>query len=397
MFKLEEYESIMEKCSHCNYCQSTCPSYQAAMNESAASKNRLLIVREMLARERLPFTARAREILDDCLLCTNCAETCSSKVPLDDIFIAARIKLGQKGTGVKQMVMSKMLRQRGVTGTLGKAGALAQKFGIASKEMPPLASQPFDKKYSGIYAPTGEIKRRVAYFVGCGTNFFFPDTGEAVVKVLNHNGMEVVIPAGQVCCGIPALGEGNLESARDMMAANINLLAGVEADAIVTDCTSCGMMFREKAAKCFDADDPIQEKIAAAAGKMWEVTDYLNQQGLATPPGELALTWNYHVPCHRNWSPTVKDAPRQLLAQIPGAQLRELDNPEQCCGGAGTYFMEHRETAQKIRGLRLQDIEQTPADALLTQCPVCRFYIGFQVKDREIAHPIKILARAYGL
>jgi glycolate oxidase iron-sulfur subunit len=398
MLRLEDYEKIIEKCSQCSYCQSTCPSYLVEQCESFVAKNRLLIIRETLMHENLPFTPRAREILDSCLLCTNCAQTCSSKVPIDDIITAARIKTGQKGVGgIKQFVMGKMLTQRGLTGVLGKAGSIAQKLGIATKEIPQLASKSFDKMYSGTYTPTGEVKKRVAYFVGCGTNFIFPDTGEAVVKVLNHNGMEVIIPKGQVCCGIPALGEGDLEGARAMVETNIKLFAGLDVDAIITDCTSCGMMFKEKAAKCLPADDPLQEKIAAMTAKIWEVTDYLQNQGLEVPPGPLDITWSYHVPCHRGWSPTVKDAPRQLLAQIPGATLRELDHPEQCCGGAGTYFMEHRQVAEKIRASRLEDINQTEADAVLTQCPVCRFYIGFQVKDREVTHPIKILARAYGL
>jgi len=305
--------------------------------------------------------------------------------------------MAQTGGGVKKFVMSKMLNQRGLTGTLGKAGSFAQKLGIATKEIPQFASKPFDKMYSGTYSPVGDIKQRVAYFVGCGTNFLFPDTGEAVVSVLNHSGIEVVIPAGQVCCGIPSLGEGDLEGARAMVVNNIKLFADLDVDAIVTDCTSCGMMFKEKAAKCLPDDDPLQEKIAAVTAKIWEITDYLQNQGLTVPPGALDLKWSYHVPCHRGWSPTVKDAPRQLLAQIPGAELREFDHPEQCCGAAGAYFMAHRETAEKIRASRLQDINQTEADAVLTQCPVCRFYIGFQVKDKEVTHPIKILARAYGL
>lgn len=398
MLRLGDYEKIIEKCSHCSYCQSTCPSYLAEQSESSVAKNRLLIIKESIMQENMPFTPRAREILDNCLLCTNCTQTCSSKVPIDDIIIAARIKMGLKGIGgIKQFVMSKMLIQRGLTGALGKAGFLAQKLGIATKEMPQLASKPFAKMYSGTYKPFGEIKKRVAYFVGCGTNFIFPDTGEAVVKVMNHNGMEVIIPAGQVCCGIPALGEGDLEGARAMVENNIKLLAGLDVDAIVTDCTSCGMMFKEKAAKCWPEDDPLQEKIKSVSAKLWEVTDFLQNQGLSVPPEPLNIKWSYHVPCHRGWSPTVKDAPRQLLAQIPDSELKELDHPEQCCGGAGTYFMEHREAAEKIRALRLQDLHPTEADAVLTQCPVCRFYIGFQLKDREVTHPIIILARSYGL
>ncbi len=398
MFKLEEYTKIIEKCSHCSYCQSTCPSFLAEMSESSVAKNRLLLIKESLMYDRMPVTKRTREILDSCLLCTNCTQTCSSKVPIDEIVIAARIKMASKGAGgLKNLVMGKMLTQRGLTSVLGKAGSMAQKLGIATKEIPSLAGTSFDKMYAGTISPVGAVEKRVAYFVGCGTNFIFPDTGEAVVKVLNHNGIEVVIPPGQVCCGIPSISEGDLEAAASMVETNVKLLADLEVDAIITDCTSCGMMFKEKAAKCFPADHPLQEKIAAVNAKMYEITDYLHNQGLAVKPDNLDIKWSYHVPCHRGWSPTVKDAPRNLLAQIPGANLQELDNPEQCCGGAGTYFMEHRETAEKIRAKRLEDISNTESDMLLTQCPVCRFYLGFQIKDREVTHPIKILARAYGL
>ncbi|NLB87796.1 MAG: (Fe-S)-binding protein [Syntrophomonadaceae bacterium] len=398
MLRLEDYEKVIEKCSHCSYCQATCPSFLAEMSESMVAKNRLLLIKESVMHDNMPISKRTREILDTCLLCTNCTQTCSSKVPIDEIIISARIKMRKKGvSGLKQMVVGKMLTQRGLTGVLGKAGSMAQKLGIATNEIPALASKSFDKMYSGTITPTGEVKKRVAYFVGCGTNFIFPDTGEAVVKVLNHNGIEVIIPAGQVCCGIPSISEGDLDSSQTMVETNINLFADLDVDAIVTDCTSCGMMFKEKASKCFPDDHPLQQKIAQFNEKLYEVTEYLQNEGLTVKPGSLDIKWSYHVPCHRGWSPTVKDAPRNLLAQIPNAQLEELDNPEQCCGGAGTYFMEHRELAEKIRASRLEDINNTQGDKLATQCPVCRFYLGFQVKDREVTHPIKILAESYGL
>ncbi|HZK44102.1 MAG TPA: (Fe-S)-binding protein, partial [Syntrophomonadaceae bacterium] len=200
MFRLEDYEKIIEKCSHCSYCQATCPSFLLEMSENYVAKNRLLLIKESLMHGEVPVTKRTKEILDTCLLCTNCTQTCSSKVPIDEIIIAARIKMGQKGAGgLKQKVMGKMLTQRGLTGALSKAGSLAQKLGVASKEIPALARKPFDGMYSGTISPSGETTKRVAYFVGCGTNFIFPDTGEAVVKVLNHNGIEVIIPKGQVC------------------------------------------------------------------------------------------------------------------------------------------------------------------------------------------------------
>ncbi|HZJ84645.1 MAG TPA: (Fe-S)-binding protein [Syntrophomonadaceae bacterium] len=398
MLKLDEYTKIIEKCSHCSYCQATCPSFLNEMSENMVAKNRLLLIKESLMHGTVPLSKRAGEILDACLLCTNCTQTCSSKVPIDDIIIAARIKMQEKSSGsIKQKVMGRMLTQRGLTGALGKAGAMAQKLGIATKEIPALASKSFDKMYSGTISPKGEVKKRIAYFVGCGTNFIFPDTGEAVVKVLNHNGIEVIIPSGQVCCGIPTIAEGDLATTQAMLETNIKLFADLDVDAIITDCTSCGMMFKEKAAKCFPDDHPLQEKITAFNANFFEITEYLQKEGLDIKPNSLDVKWSYHVPCHRAWSPTVKDAPRELLAQIPAAELREFEHPEQCCGGAGTFFMEHRETSESIRASRLEEINNVESDAVLTQCPVCRFYLGFQVKDREVTHPIQILARAYNL
>jgi glycolate oxidase iron-sulfur subunit len=108
--------------------------------------------------------------------------------------------------------------------------------------MPPLASKSFDKLYSGTIKAGGQTRKRVAYFVGCGTNFMFPDTGVATVKVLTRNGIEVIIPEGQVCCGIPSMAEGDIKSVREMVKTNVKIFSGLEVDAIVTDCTSCGMI-----------------------------------------------------------------------------------------------------------------------------------------------------------
>src|SRR5665647_1361215 len=248
MMQLTNYEAVIDKCSQCNYCQATCPVYLEDKVESVLAKNRIRVIQETMIKKTMPLSPRALEIIDRCLLCTNCVQTCSSQVPIDEIIIAARSEINQSKSGlsnVKNFVIGKLLTQRGFTGMIGKAGAVAQKLGIGSKEMPALASKSFDKIYSGTISPAGEKRARVAYFVGCGTNFMYPDTGVATVKVLTHNGIEVVIPDGQVCCGIPSISEGDLKSAEDMIRTNIRTFADMDVDAIITDCTSCGMMFKE--------------------------------------------------------------------------------------------------------------------------------------------------------
>lgn len=400
MLKLTDYARVINKCSHCGYCQATCPVYMEDLLESHVARARLNLINATLIEKTMPVTPRVKEIISRCLLCTSCTRSCSSQVPCDDIITAARIELGdESGTvdSLKKFVMRKVLNQRGLAGVLSKAGSVAQKLNITSLEVPPLASTTFDRQISGTLESCGEKRARVAYFVGCGTNFLFPDTGMAVVKVLTHNGVEVVIPPGIVCCGIPALAEGDLEGAQELVRTNVEILSSLDVEAIVTDCTSCGMAFKTKAAKLYLDNDPLQEKIKLVSEKFWEATDFMNNLGLAVEPGELPGRYTYHEPCHRGWSLTVDEAPRQLLAKIPGSELTEMEEPGQCCGAAGTFYLEHRELSEKIRSHKLNSIRETGAEKVVTQCPVCRFYLGTQLKDQKVVHPLAYLVEAYGL
>ena len=400
MLKLTDYARVINKCSHCGYCQATCPVYMEDLLESHVTRARLDLINATLIKKTMPVTPRVKQIINRCLLCTSCTRSCSSQVPCDDIITAARIELSDKsGTvdSLKKFVMRKVLNQRGLAGVLSKAGSVAQKLNITSLEVPTLASTTFDRQISGTLESCGEKRARVAYFVGCGTNFLFPDTGIAVVKVLTHNGVEVVIPPGIVCCGIPALAEGDLEGAQESVRTNAEILSSLDVEAIVTDCTSCGMAFKTKAAKLYPDNDPLQEKIKLVSEKFWEATDFMNNLGLAVEPGEFPGRYTYHEPCHRGWSVTVDEAPRQLLAKIPESELTEMEEPGRCCGAAGTFYLEHRELSEKIRSHKLNSIRETGAEKVVTQCPVCRFYLGMQLKDHQVVHPLAYLAEAYGL
>ncbi|MDL2286452.1 (Fe-S)-binding protein [Desulfococcaceae bacterium OttesenSCG-928-F15] len=395
MYKLEDYRDFIEKCSQCSFCQATCPVFLATLLESELARNRLNLIREIFFEKSMDLTERAEEILHHCLLCTQCTQSCASQVPVTDILIAARQEMGADKGGLRKKLMGKVLGKRGLPPILGKLGSFAQKFGLGGKEMPRLSEKTFDQYFSGRIEAHGVLRAKVAYFVGCGTHFLFPDTGVAVVEVFRKNGISLDIPEGQVCCGIPLLAEGDLSGTQEAIRVNIEILAGLDVDAIVTDCTSCGMMFKEKAGKCFPADDPIQEKIGLVAGKMWEATEYLHFLGMVSAPKGVFTRYCYHVPCHSAWTPGVKDAPLSLFSQIEGLEYAPLKNPERCCGAAGTFFMQHRETAEKIRSPRLEDILQSGAETVVTQCPTCRMYLSFKLHGREVLHPLALLFRSY--
>jgi glycolate oxidase iron-sulfur subunit len=398
MQDVNKYKDIIKKCSHCGFCVENCPVYQEDLLQTHSARARLGLIRASLMDGSLTVTGRLREILSRCLLCTNCVQSCATEIPVDEIIIAARHEIfkGKRKNMAERYLMRRIMVDRGVRGMLRRGEVLARAMGFSPKDLPAAVSRPFQARYSGRFAPEGKIRARVAYYAGCATNTLYPETGADVVRVFTRNGIEVIVPEGLVCCGMPALAEGDLDTARELMEININILEVWEADAIITECTSCGMMLKTKAAKLFSEDDPLRSRTEAVAAKVWEATDCLNRLGLVAEPHPVDQEYTYHVPCHRGWSESINDAPRGLLARVPRARLIEMREPERCCGAGGAFFLEARDLSESIRCHKLEDIDQTGAKVILTQCPACRLYLAAPLEDHRVMHPISFLAKGYG-
>lgn len=398
MLDLAAYQSAMEKCCDCGFCQATCPVFLEDLLETHVARARMGLIRASLLEGTNPVTKRLREVVGRCLLCTSCVRTCPAQVPVDEIVVAARHRLEQQNSKgrIRRRVTHRFMYERGLGRLVGKAARLARSMGVGPDELPPPARKRFEQLHRGVISPQGEIRARVAYYVGCATNTFYPETALDAVRVLSHNGIEVVLPDGLVCCGMPALAEGDIETAQEMVRRNVKALAAEEVDAIVTDCTSCGLVLKNKAAKLLPDDDELSEQAGFLSPKVHEVTDYLGQIGLTEEPPGMPGRLTYHVPCHRGWTPTMDDAPRKILGRIPGAELVDMEYPERCCGGGGTFFMDYKELSQGIRSHKIEDIDSTGAETVVTQCPSCRSYMSPLLKEREVVHPISFLARAYG-
>ncbi|MGB9826158.1 MAG: (Fe-S)-binding protein, partial [Desulfofundulus sp.] len=384
MYKLEDYIKEINRCLQCNFCLATCPVYKEDMVESSMARGRLNLINAAMVEKSIPLSDRVRELVNRCLLCTSCMQGCPSGIPVDDIIIAARQQLFNKfGSGlVEKFVFRQVLNQRSAGTLATRAVSLLRKFNLFPGSVPPLASPPFEQRISGTVRPSGVARARVAYFIGCGTNFLYPDTGEAVVKVLVENGVEVVIPPNQNCCGIPALAHGDQQAALEAIRGNAEIFASLDVDAVITDCTSCGYMLKVKAAKVLPPDDPCRSQVVALAGKVLEVTDYLTGLGLEKTPRLQSSRVTYHVPCHRAWSQGLSDAPRKLLALIPGIRLVEMQNPLGCCGAGGTTFITHSGLSERIRLRKLEDMLGTGAEIVVTQCPACRYYLNEGLKEK---------------
>lgn len=394
---LKDLAAEIDRCSQCNFCLSACPVYREDRLESAGARGRINLIKAALVDETLPAGKRVRELIDRCLFCTNCVQGCPSSIRVDDIVAAARFIL-QKNYGsarAEKELLRGLLKRRAQAAPPRLLTAALKGLNLFGAQLPSLAATPFQQRMPAVASPDGPVRARVAYFVGCGVNYLYPDTGEALVKALVVNGVEVLIPAGQHCCGLPALTLGDREAAGEAVRANTALFAALDVDAVVTDCTSCGYLLKVKAPALLALDDPALPRVRAVAGRTMEVTEFLAGLGLRQAPAMQAVQVTYHMPCHRHWSAGLVEAPRKIVAMVPGARLVEMREPRRCCGAGGAFFLTHRELSEKIRRPKIEDILATRAEIVVTQCPACRYYLseglGKEIGVR-VMHPLAFLA-----
>jgi glycolate oxidase iron-sulfur subunit len=223
------------------------------------------------------------------------------------------------------------------------------------------------------------VKYTVGYFTGCMTDFVFPELGKKIINFLNRNGVEVIVPRGQGCCGAPVfLGAGDFATGRRM--ADTNVRAFEDLEYIITDCATCASAMKDYVKYLADTDERGQ-KYTGFAGKIKDITEFLVDV-LELPPSAYRVapefqgkTVTWHEPCHLGRYLGVKEQPRRILKSLPGINFVEMPNADRCCGMAGTFSVYFYELSKKIADKKLADIESTGADIVVTDCPGCQIQL----------------------
>lgn len=416
------------RCMKCGNCQAVCPVYGAEKAESLVARGRLQLVAAWLGG-RLQPSARLAERLDECTLCLACAETCPTGVDTGRIFLAARAEMARRRGlhPVKRVIFRYFLNRPAVFRVAARAGAYLQGLALQrtgpegahfrypfffdrQRLLPTFSRRPLLSRYPEVVPaePVPEaagVHGRVAYFVGCGTNYIYPDMGEAVVEVLQANGVEVVIPQAQACCGMPVLGSGDVETARQLARRNLDifwpLLTEGRVDALITACSSCGGAWVREIPQLLEGDPQgYGQKARQVAEKVHDISEYLvNHVGIHGHLGSVEAAVTYHDPCHLNRAMGVRREPREVLRAVPGLKLREMKRPERCCGNAGSFSLTHYSLSKKILSRKIEDIAGTGADWVATGCPGCRMQIADGLSQYnmpvQVRHPVQFLAQAY--
>jgi glycolate oxidase iron-sulfur subunit len=365
-------------CDRCGSCLPVCPLFDVQDVERASARGKNALVRG-LAEGLLAPGREAQEALEFCLLCRACTDACPGKVPTDEAMVQARQALADTlgHTPLRSRLIGRTLRRRSLV-TLGAAALTGLRF-LGLHRLLPSSLVPREVSRRSYLArragpallgapapavpPAVHPTARVAYFQGCGMKLLFPDASRSTQRILG--GLSAFQRPDHPCCGLPHLAHGQRAAFLELARENIRAFEG--ADLVVTDCASCGGTLKHLAS-WFEGDPEWEGPAARFAAKVMDLTEYLVAAGYR-PRALPGATFTYHDPCHLARGQGIRRQPRQLLEQA--GQLVELSAKERCCGGSGSFHLEHPAAAAAILQRKQADIQGTGAQVVVTACPGC--------------------------
>jgi glycolate oxidase iron-sulfur subunit len=412
----------LDKCVHCGLCLNACPTYRELGVEMDSPRGRIYQMAQVAAGA--PITESYKEHIDLCLACRGCESACPSGVQYGRLVEAARAEIETHSErpwherALRNFVFRKLLPSPALLTAAGASLWLYQATGLqkllrvtglvnlisalgAREALTPPAQIPFFFREIGRTFPAeGKQRYRVAFMAGCIANVSFARLNEATVRVLQKNGCEVVVPAGQTCCGALHVHAGIRDEARGLAKRNIDaVIAAGDFDAIITNAAGCGSTLKEYD-ELLEHDPEYAENARIFRGAMQDVTEFLASIELNRDMGPLEGTVTYQDSCHLAHGQKIRKAPRQLLAAVPGLKFREMPLADICCGSAGIYSVMHTGISMNILEKKMGNVNLVKPDIIATANPGCMLQLEAGVRKwgrgtERVRHVVEVLDEAY--
>ncbi len=404
----------------CGFCLPTCPTYALTGRERSSPRGRVALARAV-AEEQLEFTAAVKEEAFFCLDCRACTSACPSGVRAGEIMEICRSQAHQQhppgpvGKNFRAFILRKMLPSPDLLETSMLPARLYQRLGMQwlvrrcgilklgpewlgkAEGMLPDLEKPLRPRLPELVTARGERRGRVGFFLGCVMTLMYPEVSRNTVKVLAHQGFDVLTPKATKCCGAPHLAEGDRDTARQLARFNLDLFLQQDVDWIVTDCAGCGAALKEYEELLEGQAE--HEKLTRFRGKLRDIAEFLAEVGIRVDGlREIPATVTYHEPCHLCHAQGISRQPRELLGMIPGVELREMNEASWCCGSAATWGLKYSQESRQVLDRKLANIAATGADLLVTANPGCQLQLAWGVREgglsQQVVHLMELLGRA---
>jgi Fe-S oxidoreductase len=359
---------------------------------------------------------KSEDIQGLCIQCGACKDACPGRIDIPELIMEIRRRLVQEqGLPLVQKAIYSVVNNRHLFHGMLRAASLAARPLQTGKflrhlplfladltdgrSLPAIAAVPFRDRFKEIRQPKG--REKVAFYTGCLIDFAYPEQGEALVKILNKAGVEVLFPQGQTCCGAPARYNGAYETAADNAADNIAALLDEPVSCVVSACPTCTVALMHDFTATLGSTGqtallPKARELAARTVDFSTLVKRLVDEGrLTLKEGEGLGAITYHDSCHLKRTLKVSAEPRELLGKA-GYEVKEMFECDTCCGMGGSYSLKLPEISGPILQRKLRNIRETGAPTVAMDCPGCVMQIrgGFdQAGDPvQVRHTVEILA-----
>ncbi len=325
-----------------------------------------------------------------CLNCGKCRESCPGGLDIPALLLElrGRIRTEIPPPFIFKTIIENILSRKDRMNLLQKLTAPGMRLipGLPSPARKRLAGGEEKKFPPPEGTPQPGAGNRAAFFYGCMIDYLYPETGEAVIALLNRAGLHVELPR-QGCCGAPALYLGQEKNAAQMLEKNLETLAGKDYDYIVTACPTGTTLFTKHAA----AWGKDKGKTAERTIDFIKLVHHLIKEEKLNPaagPGVGEIKITYHYSCHLRRESGIAGEPREVLEAVPGVSWVEMEEADRCCGFAGSYSQKLPEISRQLLNRKVEHILRSGADAVVTGCPGCVYWLRKGLKEAGSSLPV---------
>jgi glycolate oxidase iron-sulfur subunit len=408
---------LIDECVHCGFCLPACPTYQSWGQEMDSPRGRIYLMKAQ-GEGRLPLSSTLVQHFDRCLGCLACVSACPSGVKYDALIEQTRAQVESQHRrpladrlfrGLLFALFPYPARLRvlallqflfvalGLRALLRRSGLLRrlpERWRQMEALAPQLSWQQLWDQLPAFSAAQGVVRQRVALLPGCVQRVYFPGVNQATLRVLSAEGCDVVVPEGLGCCGALSLHAGREREAQSFARQAIARLEREQVSAIVVNAAGCGSAMKHWSRLL--ADDPEwRARALRIEAKVKDVSELLAELEPAAPRQPLRIRIAYHDACHLSHGQKVRSQPRALLKAIPGVELVDIPDADQCCGSAGVYNLLEPASAQLIGKRKADNILSVRPELLVSANPGCTLQIQSQLgaagANIRTAHPIEVL------
>jgi heterodisulfide reductase subunit D len=360
-------------CVRCGLCLSVCPTYRESLKETDSPRARVALVRALKEGLLETPTDGYSAAFFRCLLCGACTFICPSGVAVDRILELTRGELA--GQGLLPQALSDL------------DARIAQYRNISAEENDGrlIWADNLPTPPTGL----GKEQAEVAYFVGCVSSFFPRSykVPQALVQIFDRAGVDYALMGGaEWCCGYPMFINGELERARDLIQHNVEAVRAMGAKKLVTTCPSCFHFWKHSY--------PAALGVEYLGFDVLHATEFLADllETGALKLRELRENVTYHDPCDLGRKGGVIEAPRRVLAQIPGLRLVEMvenRDSSHCCGGGGNLESFVPKVSKAVARNRIRQAAEVGAGTLISACQQCERTLASAARAERLRIRVK--------